>query len=93
MQTRGERKRGRKKKNDALLLWDVATPRRRRLGSGVLTAAQIPGDDGKKQERKLQGRVTGASCCATRRDPSHTAVRNTPSEILVASIHARGRDP
>lgn len=37
-----------------LLLWDVATPRRCRLGSGVLTAAEIPRDDQKKYEQKLQ---------------------------------------
>ena len=38
----------------ALLLGDIATPRRCRLGSGVLTAAQIPRDDRKKHEQKLQ---------------------------------------
>lgn len=95
MQTQGGQRRGRGG-NDALLLWDVATPRRHRLGSGVLTAAQIPGDDGKKYERKLQGRVTGASCCAKRVDPSQTVARNTPSEIkriLVASVHAARRKP
>lgn len=72
---------GREEKNDALLLWDVATPRRRRLGSGVLTAAQIPGDDGKKYEQKLQERVTSASCCAKRGDLSRTVARNTLSEM------------
>jgi len=45
----------------ALLLWDVATPRRCRRGSGALTAAEIPGDGRKKYELKLQLRVTGTS--------------------------------
>lgn len=42
------------KKEDALLPGDVATPRRCRLRSGVLTAAPVPRDDKKNKEQKLQ---------------------------------------
>lgn len=58
---------------DALLLRDVATPRRCRLGSGVLTAAQIPRDDRKKYEQKLQERSTCTTCFVEDGDSSLTA--------------------
>lgn len=68
---------GKGEKNDALLLWDVATPRHRRLGSGVLTAAQIPGDDGKKYERKLQ-EESPALAAAQREEIYHKLVPEIP---------------